>query len=73
MHFSPVPVQLDLVNLIPSFRLPGSARAPACYCLVYDRVGGWDNGGGLLGITKTSSGGRTAAETSLSRLAMKHM
>lgn len=39
MHFSLVLVQLDLVNLIPSFRLPGSGRAYACYCLLDDRVG----------------------------------
>lgn len=41
VRFSLVLVQLDLVKLIPAFRLPGWARTPACYCLVYDRVGGW--------------------------------
>lgn len=75
--FSLVSVQLDLVNPIPSFHLPGSAWAYACYCLLDDRVGvGWGvQGGGLLGImsTKSSPRWRRATWTSLCLLLIKHV
>lgn len=65
MHFSLVLVQLDLVNLIPSFRLPGSGRAYACYCLLDDRVGvGLGVQPGLAGWYHESADGR--------RLVAKH-
>lgn len=61
VHFSLVLVQLDLVNLIPSFPLslaqPG-ARVYACYCLLDDKVGvGLEVHWGelLLGIMRTKS------------------
>ena len=60
VHFSLVLVQLDLVNLIPSFPLPGSAGSleptPAIVCSTTGLgVGLEEHWGGLLGIMRTKS------------------